>query len=47
MAVFLENKDQTLHTFTIEELGVDLQIPAGEPARIAFDAEPGPRAGAW
>jgi len=41
VAVFLENKDQTLHTFTIEELGVDLQIPAGEPARIAFDAEPG------
>lgn len=41
VAVFVENKDTTLHTFTIEELGVDLQIPAGEPARIAFDAEPG------
>ena len=41
VAVFVENKDTTLHTFTIEELGVDLQVPAGEPARIAFDAEPG------
>ena len=41
VAVFVENKDTTLHTFTIEELGVDLPIPAGEPARIAFDAEPG------
>ena|SRR5918999_2288524 len=41
VAVFVENKDTTLHTFTIEELGVDLDIPAGEPARIAFDAQPG------
>ena len=41
VAVFVDNQDTTLHTFTVEELGVDLEIPAGEPARIRFDAEPG------
>jgi plastocyanin len=41
VAVYVENRDTTLHTFTIEELGVDLEIPAGEPARITFQADPG------
>jgi plastocyanin len=41
VAVYVENRDSTLHTFTIERLGVDLDIPAGEPARIEFEAQPG------
>jgi plastocyanin len=41
VSVFVDNRDSTLHTFTIEELDVDLDIPAGKSARITFDAEPG------
>jgi plastocyanin len=41
VAVFVKNEDSTLHTFTIEELDVDLNIPAGKSARVTFDAEPG------
>lgn len=41
VSVFVENEDGTLHTFTIEELGVDLDIPASKSARATFDAEPG------
>jgi plastocyanin len=41
VAVFVENKDQTLHTFTIDKLDVDLQIPAGASTRVEFDAAPG------
>jgi plastocyanin len=41
VTVFVTNQDPTLHTFTIEELGVDLQIPGGSDARITFDADPG------
>jgi plastocyanin len=41
ITVFVENKDTTLHTFTIEELGVDLQIPSNSAERITFDAPPG------
>ncbi len=41
VAVFVDNEDQTLHTFTIEELGVNLDIPATKSARVTFDAEPG------
>jgi plastocyanin len=41
VTVFVENKDTTLHTFTIEELGVDLQIPSKSAARITFDAPAG------
>ena len=41
VSVFVENKDQTLHTFTIEELDVGLDIPASKSARVTFDAEPG------
>ena len=41
VGVFVDNKDQTLHTFTIDELDVNLQVPAGVSARVEFDAEPG------
>lgn len=41
VSVFVDNQDATLHTFTIEELDVDLTIPASKAARVTFDAEPG------
>lgn len=41
ISVFVDNEDQTLHTFTIEELDVDLDVPASKSARVTFDAEPG------
>jgi plastocyanin len=41
VSVFVENKDSTLHTFTIDELSVDLDVPAGSSARVTFDADPG------
>lgn len=41
VSVFVDNKDNTLHTFTIDELDVNLDIPAGKSARVTFDAEPG------
>lgn len=37
VSVFVDNKDTTFHTFTIDELGVDLDIPAGKAARVTFD----------
>ncbi|HYP24082.1 MAG TPA: cupredoxin domain-containing protein [Actinomycetota bacterium] len=41
ISVFVDNEDPTFHTFTIEELDVDLDIPASKSARITFEAEPG------
>lgn len=41
ISVFVENEDQTLHTFTIEELDVNLDVPASKSARVTFEAEPG------
>lgn len=41
VSVFVDNQDATLHTFTIDELDVDLDIPASKSARITFQAEPG------
>lgn len=41
VSVFVDNEDQTLHTFTIEELDVDLDVAATKSARVTFDAEPG------
>lgn len=41
VAVFVDNEDTVLHTFTIEDLDVDLDVPAGKSARLTFDAEPG------
>lgn len=41
VSVFVDNKDATLHTFTIDALDVDLDIPASKSARVTFQAEPG------
>jgi plastocyanin len=41
VSVFVANEGSTLHTFTIDDLGVDLDIPASKSARVTFDAEPG------
>jgi plastocyanin len=41
ISVFVDNEDATLHTFTIDELDVDLDIPASKSARVTFQAEPG------
>ena len=41
VSVFLENRDAALHTFTIEELGVDLEVPANSSGRVTFEARPG------
>ena len=41
VAVFVENRDQTLHTFTIDDLDVNLQVPANGNERIAFEAPAG------
>lgn len=39
--VWVENEDGVRHTFTIEELGVDLEVPALRARRVDFDAQPG------
>lgn len=39
--VLVENKDGIRHTFTIEELDVDLDVPALKSRRADFDAAPG------
>ena len=39
--VTLENQDLFWHTFTIEELGVDLRVPVGAELPITFEAPPG------
>lgn len=41
IAVSLENRDLFWHTFTIEELGVDLRVPVSAEMTVAFDAPPG------
>lgn len=41
VAVFVDNLDPTRHTFTIEELGVDLELPASTARRVEFEAVPG------
>lgn len=41
VTVTLENKDLFWHTFTIEELGVDLRVPVGAELPITFEAPPG------
>ncbi|HEV2754706.1 MAG TPA: cupredoxin domain-containing protein [Actinomycetota bacterium] len=41
VAVFVDNQDSTLHTFTIDELDVSLDVPGSKSARVTFDAEPG------
>lgn len=41
VSVFVDNNDGTTHTFTIDELDVDLEVPGGKTARIEFEAEQG------
>lgn len=40
-AVFVDNKDLYRHTFTIEALGLDEEVPASIDKRIVIDAAPG------
>lgn len=41
ISVHIKNSDQTLHTFTIEELGVDVSVPPGKEVRVTFNADAG------
>lgn len=41
VSVFLDNKDLTMHTFTVESLDVDLEVPGGSSGRITFKGETG------
>ena len=41
VSLHVENTGAALHSLTIDELGVDVFIPAGKATRITFDAEPG------
>ncbi|MDJ0953020.1 MAG: hypothetical protein QNJ81_05020, partial [Acidimicrobiia bacterium] len=39
--LWIENKDGVRHTFTIEELGIDVEIPGLKARRVPIDAPPG------
>ena len=41
VSVFVDNKDTALHTFTVEGLDVDLQVPGGSTGRVTFNAPAG------
>ncbi|HEX2030511.1 MAG TPA: cupredoxin domain-containing protein [Actinomycetota bacterium] len=41
IAVHVTNRDGTRHTFTIDELGVDLNVPPNSTQRVTFTADPG------
>lgn len=41
VTVHVTNRDDTLHTFTIERLGVDISVPPGKSARATFQAPAG------
>jgi plastocyanin len=41
MSVYVANRDETRHTFTIDELGVDLNVPPNSDQRVSFAADPG------
>jgi plastocyanin len=41
VSVFVDNGDAARHTFTMDALGVDLEVPAGHNARVTFSAPPG------
>lgn len=41
ITVSLENRDLFWHTFTIEELDVDLRVPVSAQMTVTFDAAPG------
>ena len=40
-AVFIDNKDPYRHTFSVDDLGVDKELPASANKRVVIDAEPG------
>lgn len=41
VAVFVDNDDSFRHTFSIDALDVDLEVPGGKATRVEFIAEPG------
>lgn len=41
IGVFLGNDDLVRHNFTIDELGVDEELPSKAFVRFSFEAEPG------
>lgn len=41
VSVHVTNRDDTLHTFTVEELGVDVSVPSGKSVRATFQADGG------
>ena len=41
VAIAVTNTGSTRHTFTIDELGVDLDVPPGTTQRVTFDADAG------
>jgi uncharacterized cupredoxin-like copper-binding protein len=41
VTVSLANEDLFWHTFTIDELGVDLRVPVGADLSTSFEADPG------
>ncbi|CAN5148410.1 hypothetical protein BH20ACT8_BH20ACT8_01410 [soil metagenome] len=40
-AVFVDNQDPYTHTFTVDELGVNQALVAGQSARVEITAVPG------
>ena len=40
-AIFVENKDLTRHTFTVEELEIEEELSAGQDVRVELSADPG------
>lgn len=41
VSVHVTNRDDTRHTFTVEALGVDLNVPPNSTQRVSFTADPG------
>jgi plastocyanin len=41
IAVFVDNRDPVRHTFSIDELDVDVELPGRKAVRVEFSAEPG------
>jgi plastocyanin len=41
VSVHIDNRDPVRHTFAIDELGVETEIPAGKGRRVTFDAGAG------
>jgi plastocyanin len=41
VTIVIDNRDQALHTFSIDNLGVDEDLPGGLRSQVTFKAEPG------